>query len=385
MKRLMFMAVIILLPLGCAELFAYYLTQAHGALFGPDDRDIDTAISDETYQDFLTRLYHAELGWQNPRDQVLTEVNCIGEEKVYSWDENGARHLQPTGGDVQVIVVGNSFTHGHEASDDETYPRRLEVHSGLKIANYGVNAYGPLQAVLQFERAIEHHPTAKIAILGIMNEIIRRMPNSYRGAFFLSKNPYHFKPYMDVMGDEPRQRSNPNAPAAASVEELRPRIETALGNDYWSLPQPSFPYLWSTVQAMQTKVFHFLVRSKLNSDVPKLEYKDAPLVEGLRYVIDRFIESAEAKGVQPVVAFLPENRRDLDAPAELIAELRAAAPDSLILNVGEAGMDWSRYNLNGTVCHPSPYGYDQIARYISDAILPLASPNDLAQSVPPPN
>ena len=385
MKRLMFFAVIILLPLACAELFAYYLTQAHDAVFAPDDRDIEAATDDKSYQDFLTNLYHAELGWQNPRAKTLTEVSCIGDEKVYSWDENGARYLQPDGGDVQVIAVGDSYTHGHEASNEETYPYQLQVHSGLKVANYGVNGFGPLQATLQFERAFEHHPTAKIAILGIMNKDIQRMPNSYRGIFFPSRNPYHFKPYIDVTGDEPQPRPNPNAPAAKSIEEVRARIKTALGNDYWSLPQPSFPYLWSTIQALQTKVFHFLVRTKLSRDKGKVEYSDAHLVEGMDYVAKLFIERVKAKGVQPVVAFIPENGFDLDTPAALVSRLRAEAPDSLILNVGEAGMDWSRYNLNGKACHPSPYGYDQIARYISAAILPLASPKDLAQSVPAPN
>jgi hypothetical protein len=352
----MFVVIMVLVPLGCAELLAYVLTRSHGFLFAPDDREIDAVIDEDSYRSFLATLYHPELGWQNPRGRSLTEANCLGEEKVYSWDENGARHLEP-GEDVQAIVVGDSYTHGHEASDAETYPHRLGVHSGLKIANYGVNGFGPLQAALQFERAIERHPTARIAILGVMSENIRRLPNSYRGVLRLDNNPYHFKPFVDVSNGEPRQRPNPNAPAAASMEELRMRIEAALRVDYWRLPKPSFPYLWSAIQAVQTREFQFLVRWKLNGGGAKAEYGDRALVAGLRRTLHDFIDHAEAEGVLPVIAFIPQNRLDKDgsaATAALISELRAEAPGSLIRDVGDAEMDWSRYNLRGTGCHPSP-------------------------------
>ncbi|MEP3275677.1 MAG: hypothetical protein ABJN26_08145 [Stappiaceae bacterium] len=379
MKRTLFYAIMLLIPLVCAEFFAYQLTRSFGSLFGPNDQVLDAALDEETYQKFLTESYHPELGWQNPTDRTVTEANCIGEEKTYNWDEHGARHTSPLEGDVQIIAVGDSYTHGHEVSDNESYPNRLEELLGVKVANYGVNGFGTLQAALQFEHVQEHHPAAKIAVLGVMSENIRRVPNSYRGIFSPGRNTYLFKPYVEQRHNEPSVQANPNAPPAKSVKDLRPKIDSALETDYWSLPQPSFPYLWSVVRALKTNVFSFLVQRKLAGNAAKVDYDNSELSDNLRHVVDRFIESSTKRGVLPIVAFIPENGKHVDAPTEFIAALRTDRPDTLIIDIGRAEIDWGRYNLNGTVCHPSPYGYEQIARYVASAIEPLLSEGDLLQ------
>ena len=49
--------------------------------------------------------------------------------------------------------------------------------------------------------------------------------------------------------------------------------------------------------------------------------------------------------------------------------------DLLIIDVGEAHIDWTRYNLldrkdsdNINICHPSPYGHTKIALTINRAL-----------------
>ena len=49
-----------------------------------------------------------------------------------------------------------------------------------------------------------------------------------------------------------------------------------------------------------------------------------------------------------------------------MAQIQKLYPQALLLNVGDAEIDWERFNLNGDRCHPSPYGYDQIARYVAE-------------------
>jgi hypothetical protein len=70
---------------------------------------------------------------------------------------------------------------------------------------------------------------------------------------------------------------------------------------------------------------------------------------------------ARAHGLEPIVLFLPQKKGDLSSPARWIAALRDDHPDALFLDLADAPLDWDRYNLNRTVCQPSPYGYDQIA------------------------
>src|SRR5262249_42196030 len=54
-------------------------------------------------------------------------------------------------GVLRVVVVGDSFTYGAEAGDNETYPQRLEELLGRgEVINLGVRAYGIDQIVLKY-------------------------------------------------------------------------------------------------------------------------------------------------------------------------------------------------------------------------------------------
>src|SRR5262249_18294543 len=54
-------------------------------------------------------------------------------------------------GVFRAVVVGDSFTYGAEAGDNETYPQRLEELLGRgEVINLGVRAYGIDQIVLKY-------------------------------------------------------------------------------------------------------------------------------------------------------------------------------------------------------------------------------------------
>jgi hypothetical protein len=369
MRKFLSVTIILAMLLGCAEVLAYLFTSTHPRLFGPSRDQIEEALDIAPYREFLATRYDAELGWQNPRGRSLEVANCLGESKVYSWDDHGRRSGRPSTS-VEIIAVGDSFTHGHEASDSEAYPYRLGEVMDVGVANYGVNGFDPLQATLQFERVADRHPEARLAIRGVMFENIARVPNSFRGALRpVTQEPFGFKPFVDISGSDPVVRDNPNAPPAETLEQLRARVEAALEADYWRLPRAGFPYLGGIVQAVQSRLFAFLVQRKVLGVKGAVEYGDPSLVRGLMHVIEQFLASTRARGFRPLVVFLPENKNDRVSPARLIAELRGEHPDALFVNFGEAAIDWDRYNLDGTVCHPSPYGYDQIARFVSAAII----------------
>ena len=56
----------------------------------------------------------------------------------------------------------NSYTHGNAVADDATYPAALERILRVPTANLGVSGYGPDQALLRLESAIERFPNAKV-------------------------------------------------------------------------------------------------------------------------------------------------------------------------------------------------------------------------------
>jgi hypothetical protein len=377
MKKVLFSVAILTMLLSLAELLAFGFTRAYPKMFAPDGEALDQALNFDAYTRFLANRYDELVGWRNPQAGTATIDNCIGQSKHYSWDEHGAR-TTGAGGPVDVIVVGDSYTHGEEAGDSESYPYRLQEITGLGVANYGVNAFDPLQATLLFEQVVPRHPEARLAILGIMYENILRLPNAYRGIYSpIVQEPFSFKPFVEVTRSQAAFRGNRNAPPARSPEELRARVEAAIEEDYWRRPPASFPFLASVAAMLHSRLFLAVVDRKIRGSTISKDYQDPSLVHGLRHVVERFLRSARRHGLRPVVAFLPENQRDLTSPDPLIGALRTDHPDALFLNVGAAPLDWDRYNLNGTVCHPSPYGYVEIARYVAAAIAPIdrASPN----------
>ena len=368
-KKLLLATVMAVLLLGSAELMAFLFTRTHGNLFRPGPEVVAQALDMAAYREFLATRYDQELGWRNPRATSMLLENCLGEPKRYTWNAAGARadgELRV----VDIVAVGDSFTHGHDAADSETYPYRLQQITGAVVANYGVSGFDPLQATLQFERVAPRHAEARVAILGVMYENIARLPNAFRGAYRpISKEPFGFKPFVDVVGPEPVIRANPNAPPAVTPEELRARVETALESDYWRLPRASFPYLAGIAEVTTTRLFLFQVKKRLRGGDAFVEFEDPPLAAGLRRVIERFLSSAQAQGMAPVVLFLPENRQDLRSAAGLAAALEEDHPGALILDLADATLAWERYSLNGTRCHPSPYGYEQIARHVAAALV----------------
>lgn len=58
----------------------------------------------------------------------------------------------PAPGVRRVLAVGDSFTHGDEVEDQQSWPAVLSEEPALEAANYGVPGYSPAQALLRWER-----------------------------------------------------------------------------------------------------------------------------------------------------------------------------------------------------------------------------------------
>ena len=74
-----------------------------------------------------------------------------------------------------------------------------------------------------------------------------------------------------------------------------------------------------------------------------------------------------------MLVFIPRNRFDTESATSFLAEHGAELNPALIIgDVGEADVDWSRFNLeepdSDNICHPSPYGYRVIAEYVTELL-----------------
>jgi lysophospholipase L1-like esterase len=101
-----------------------------------------------------------QLGWratENARVQT-TMRNADGSEYrvVLSQDHHGFR-LAPARSErrrARVLVIGDSFTHAREVSDDKTYYFLLSRALPADVFGYGVAGYGTLQEYLALRRLL---------------------------------------------------------------------------------------------------------------------------------------------------------------------------------------------------------------------------------------
>ncbi len=200
-------------------------------------------FSEDGLSQFRASVGDPVTGWQNRGPVTIQGQNCLGEPIAYRYDEAGARlHDNFDVASTQIVIVGDSYTHGDEAKDSQTYPARLSNLLGVSVANHGVGGYGPVQSILNFQEQAGRYPEARIVVLGIMYENLYRMVNSYRPVLYDSVySTYSLKPHMKDGQVVP----HPGAESLASIGAFKDAAEDAFDRDFWARPVLGFPYLAS--------------------------------------------------------------------------------------------------------------------------------------------
>jgi hypothetical protein len=129
--------------------------------------------------------YDTDLGWS-------IAPNKTGKHGLYRSNSQGIRadkdySEKPDTGVIRIAVFGDSFTHGNEVDNTETWPAQLEkllIEAGynVEVLNFGVMSYGTDQAYLHWERdgkPFQPH----IVLMGIQAENIFRNVNVFRPCY----------------------------------------------------------------------------------------------------------------------------------------------------------------------------------------------------------
>jgi hypothetical protein len=382
-KSLLFGGVILIVWLACLELAVGMASVVAPKLFG-HTAAVTAAIDQidpERFAKFSARARGTPAVW-SPHEGTIKTKSCLGESFDVTYDGAGAR-LYP-GYDARlatVLLIGDSYTAGDEVGNEHTISAHLYKRAGIVSANLGVGGYSPLQAVLNLETRASSYPSAKIVVLGIMHENIRRNVNSYIAVFTGAEGVFGVRPYV-------RGGSIRFVPQEVfdSLDNFKAYAGAALRTDFWAFPSFAFPYTASLVDLMSSR--SFWIRNK--SRVLKLfdrqyapDFADPDLAGALSVVIDRFAASAAAAGFSPLVIFFPQNKNDLSAPKQWLEAHRRTYGNKIDIQIMESsGVDWSRYNQkpDGS-CHASSYGYDMIARAYAKALSKLQG----ARQPPPPD
>lgn len=323
------------------------------------------------FMTFINDYYDPATGWNNPRSQYHVSTGCHAKWEAY-YNEDGSRktcNASPVG-KYDIICVGDSFTHGNETDDCKTFPAVLEKLLKVNVGNFGVGGYDAVQSVFQYEAVLSRIDPPKIGILSIMYENGRRNLNSFRPVYvnyFDLYEAFLFKPYFDGLQIKDPVIRNDN-----TFEHYKSRAHAAFINDFWAKPKLTFPFSVSLFKSLNRPNFTFQFYQKLNrilnNGTYAYDYQTPIILNGIRHCVDRFVKISMSRNILPVVVFIPPDEQDTSSPDGLVGELQTRYPQSLILNFGKHDMDWGKYS-SGAGCHPTPGGYEEIAKFLSSRIV----------------
>jgi hypothetical protein len=178
--------------------------------------------------------FDPELGWtirdDGASDDGMYRANSAGFRANREYD------LIPPEGVVRIASFGDSFTHGAEVGNEDTWQHQLETMTeGVEVLNFGVNAYGVDQAYLRYRRdAVRYAP--HIVLIGFLVENINRSVSVYRPAYYHQTRAVSAKPRFRV--DDRGGLELLPLPVASQGDLLRKvesgeLIEVLRETDYW--------------------------------------------------------------------------------------------------------------------------------------------------------
>ena len=122
--------------------------------------------------------YHSKLGWTIKSDGVSPD-------RLYRANSKGIRSsreftITPPPEKVRIASFGDSFTHGDDVSNEDTWQENLNRnHPELEVINFGVSGYGLDQTYLRYlSEGITYHPD--IVLICFLSENIARSTNVFR-------------------------------------------------------------------------------------------------------------------------------------------------------------------------------------------------------------
>ena len=133
-----------------------------------------------------------------------------------TYDLHGHRLTPAPAGTVlaepPVLVVGDSYAHGDEVSDAETWAALLQPLIGRRTVNAGVSGYGLDQTVLRAEQQVPAVTPAALVLVFIADDLRRSEMSRVWGAE---------KPYFQLSGNDLTLRNvpvPPSPPPAATLD-----------------------------------------------------------------------------------------------------------------------------------------------------------------------
>ena len=256
------------------------------------EKDVDDLLLGQT-SNYISRRYDPLLGyvfWNCRFSNGMDGSTCTYTYEPASFGTAGAR-LMIANADKQCRVnsYGNSFTHGDQVNDGETWQEQLAAHLGEPIRNFGVGNYSVYQAYLRMQREELNNP-AKYLIVTIYDDDHRRSLQPLMPGWGI-------RPYLRVDADKGTCEEHPNpCPTPRSLYQLC-NLEWLYENfkDYVhiDLEKYSSDGYEPKKQSEMFKQFYYGLTPATNSNTSAL-VRDA--LFGSRYLIEKIEAFAGSTG-----------------------------------------------------------------------------------------
>ena len=371
---LVIVAVLLIELASLAGLFALRLAKPR--LFAETfvDRQFDD-LSEADRQSYLAKAFDPLLGWDNRPSSTHEKVNTVGEVWRKSFDADGARADGLPDYPLIATTYGDSFTLCAEVGDDETWQYFLGQSLRRDVKNFGVSAFGTGQALLKFKRHVAQGLVAPVSVLAIYEENIGRVVTSYH-PFYQRRHGIGlgFKPSFRPRPDGAvRERPNPYADPALSLEDLRRLAKARADDDFWGarMLRLGLPGLLELLRGLT------LGLDELEPGKPFPLWQREVGLRVMHHIVADFQRTAEGAGSTALILFIPHNR-SLERPdppsyAAFMAALRERYDDLIVVDIAAQDFERRRFNLAPFQGHASEYGNRVIAEAIEEALRPHLS------------
>ena len=375
----------------CCALLVLYLAEKGGNIrYTPISLRTLSPLSQRTLGRLLSDgfeylAFHPVLGWT---------IRPNGESGLYRANAQGLRSdkeygAAPPPGYIRIASFGDSFTHGDEVANEETWQEAIN-RSGrrLEVMNFGVPAYGLDQAFVRYlHEGAAFEPD--IVLIGFMSENINRNVNTFPPFYVPDAAVPLSKPRFVVAGGKLDLLPNPIGEIGryedllAAPHDILPGLSqndffaNSIRGFYTSGPEDVSPLV------RLCKMVWFSAQRKM---LPGL-YAD-PAAEPFQVtakLFDRFYAAAIANGSAPALVFFP-NRADVasyktsvtkpyESMLAYLAERGYAYADCLDIFDGryESVVTDAFFASQSGAAHYSPTGN----RFVADHVLRFLCREDL--------
>lgn len=302
----------ILLELLCAGALLFYSHTRKQYAYNPasklklTDKQRDT-IKKFSQSRFGYIRFDRKLGWS------ISE-NSVSNDGLYKSNSDGVRadkiySLSIPNGKRRITTFGDSFTHGDQVHNHETWQSIMESKiKSLEVINFGVGGYGLDQTYLRFlDDGIKYD--SDIVLIGYMTENIYRNRNRFRPFYTKNTGIPFSKPMFKLVNGRltliPSYFSRPS-----DYKDIFTNKDITLQrlgeDDFYYEEQKHNPYLdWSPAIK--------LTKSILTRTANRDPYVDDPeTFETTKALFKEFRKKVINLGQKPIIAIFPNESDIID-------------------------------------------------------------------------